>query len=124
MRGTTSAIGSFDLNVCDRLTPFDGLADCNVMGKRLPSFVAIMLVAAACADDSGSSGGGVRIGRDSIDDWPLTVESGVVDCEVNSVIFTTDDGTVYAVNGFADGEADAKGWRDITPIWADNPDIE
>ncbi len=56
------------------------------------------------------------------DEWPLTVDSGVLRCEEGSaVVFKDDaDGTVYAVNGMA------QTWDlgvDIEEIWADDPDI-
>lgn len=58
-------------------------------------------------------------------EWPLTVKSGVLQCEeeivssfvVQRVTFTTPDGTVYAVNGHA---LDA-GYPDIKPIWKKDP---
>ncbi len=55
--------------------------------------------------------------------WPLTVESGTLRCEEpGAVTFTSDeDGTTYSVNGTAEGMAEASGWQNIRPIWADDP---
>lgn len=55
--------------------------------------------------------------------WPLTVEGGTLSCELvpgegatlHSVVFTTDDGTRYGVNGTA-GDLDR--YREIHDIWA------
>lgn len=52
------------------------------------------------------------------DDWPLTVEDGVLDCSgAQAVTFTTGGGT-YAVNGMAESATD---FPAIDPIWADDP---
>jgi hypothetical protein len=59
--------------------------------------------------------------------WPLTVDSGTVACEgsegVGLVTFTAPDGTVYAVNGLAQGFADGRGWHDIEAIWRADPAV-
>ncbi|KRF25831.1 hypothetical protein ASG95_16135 [Phycicoccus sp. Soil803] len=55
--------------------------------------------------------------------WPLTVEGGTLSCELvpgegstlHSVVFTTDDGTQYGVNGAA---GDLERYREIHDIWA------
>ena len=46
------------------------------------------------------------------DRWPLTVDSGHVDCESGALVFRH-DGTTYALNGTALG----KGHPGIDPIW-------
>jgi hypothetical protein len=54
------------------------------------------------------------------DDWPFTVEGGVLRCEgeggVGAVIFEAEE-TEYGVNGVAKSQ----GYADIEPIWADEP---
>lgn len=53
------------------------------------------------------------------DEWPFTVEAGVVACDGGGVTFTA-EGVTYAVNGTAkDGDMGA----DIMAIWADNPSV-
>ena len=50
-------------------------------------------------------------------EWPLTVDSGILACQgAGAVTFTTPDGTTYAVNGLAQS---ATPYPDIDPIWAD-----
>jgi hypothetical protein len=49
-------------------------------------------------------------------DWPLTVDEGVVSCEGGGEVYFTADGTTYAVNGLAQGNSDL---LDIDAIWAD-----
>ncbi|MGQ0846525.1 MAG: DUF2511 domain-containing protein [Sporichthyaceae bacterium] len=48
------------------------------------------------------------------DQWPLTVDSGVLSCFAGGVYFTT-GGTRYTVNGIADSRGDG---ADIAPIWS------
>lgn len=63
------------------------------------------------------------ISRESVgEDWPLTVESGIVACEGNNgygAVSFTADGTTYGVNGVALQQ----GLPRIDPIWADDPSI-
>lgn len=83
---------------------------------------------AAALVGCGRSGGGSthdasskQISRESIPDWPLTVDSGLLRCDgangVGAVTIEV-DGTVYALNGVAKGRGK---YSDIAPIWADNP---
>lgn len=57
------------------------------------------------------------------DEWPFTVESGVLACEgsggAGAVTFTA-DGTTYAVNGTARGQGAG---AEIDAIWAADPSI-
>ena len=62
-----------------------------------------------------------------IDPWPLTSESGLLFCDpfgegVGAVVYAPDEepDAFYAVNGMAD----AAGYDDIEPIWADRPDSD
>ncbi|MCG3887420.1 DUF2511 domain-containing protein [Photobacterium leiognathi] len=49
-------------------------------------------------------------------EWPLTVNSGTIECrQGNSVVFIT-DGKEYAINGTAED----LGYKDIRPIWKDD----
>ena len=56
--------------------------------------------------------------------WPLTVDSGTVECcrgEVagtHIVVFRTKGGVLYALNG----TAKARGYPGIHPIWRDDPE--
>lgn len=70
------------------------------------------LALAACS----SPADGVEVRRSDFGRaWPLTVTSGVLNCEGLAVTFTA-NGTTYAVNGFA---RQMDRWPDINPIWAD-----
>lgn len=61
------------------------------------------------------------------DEWPLTVDYAVLACESKTAggmdlqiaTLTAPDGTVYALNGTALDHTD---YRDVDPIWADDPD--
>ena len=62
------------------------------------------------------------------DEWPLTVDYGVVACEKHTAgqtvmiaTFTGPDGVEYALDGTAKSHTDA---ADIEPIWADDPEVE
>lgn len=54
-------------------------------------------------------------------EWPLTVEAGIVRCEGAGEVYFEAEGTIYAVNGTAQGASDAP---EIDPIWADDPEID
>jgi hypothetical protein len=63
------------------------------------------------------------------DEWPLTVDSGIVVCEsvpapleMMYVLFVDPAGAVYAVNGTARGALESQGWLDFETIWKDHPD--
>jgi hypothetical protein len=53
-------------------------------------------------------------------EWPLTVDEGIVRCEGAGEVYFTADGTTYSVNGLAMGNSDLP---DIDVIWADDPEI-
>ena len=55
------------------------------------------------------------------EDWPLTVDEGIVRCEGAGEVYFEADGTTYAVNGTARGASDAP---EIDQIWADDPEIK
>lgn len=84
---------------------------------KLTPIVAVALLLTACGSSSGSGNDREVAASDYGDEWPLTVESGTLRCDGDSVIFET-GGTEYAVNGLADG----RGYADIDPIWAPAPE--
>lgn len=74
------------------------------------------------ADASVSSDG--KISKASFDgEWPLTVKSGTLSCVgsggVGKVWLRADDGTTYAINGLAVGEAKANGGHVVDEIWGE-----
>lgn len=103
------------------------------MLKAIGSLFILIVVIVALA--SGNNGGGSsktasapsrlhgkRISRSQYGKrWPLRVDSGTVSCNDGAITFTDNHGTIYWVNGTAGDEAKEEGWRDIHPIWADNP---
>jgi hypothetical protein len=78
--------------------------------------VALSLAVVACQSAEGNSETVSRAGIG--DQWPLTVDSGVLSCEGAGAVYFTADGTRYAVNGTAMTTEDAER---ITAIWADDP---
>ncbi len=79
--------------------------------------VALVLVAACGGGPSGPTPTPAGyVSRAMLgDEWPLTVEDGVLRCEGSAVIIRV-GGTDYAVNGAATGKG-----ADIDPIWAADP---
>jgi hypothetical protein len=86
--------------------------------------IMVVLFAAFGVIGCGGSSSQKHISRaDYGSDWPLTVDSGTLDCwGPGAVTFTTEDGTTYALNGTALGWADENGWsRDKQgEIWNPN----
>ena len=78
-----------------------------------------VLVIACIWGVSQQAQSGLEIKRSDLGkDWPLTVDSGWINCESYGIAtFTTQDGSVYALNGLAQGQ----GFPSIDPIWAANP---
>lgn len=56
---------------------------------------------------------------DEPSEWPLTVAEGQIDCLGGGMLGLQVDGTLYALNGLAQGEA-----ADIEPIWLDRTDVD
>ena len=55
------------------------------------------------------------------DEWPLTVESGTLRClDYGGVVFISDEGRMYGINGTAKTYGRDKGYGDIETIWADD----
>ncbi|MFF9153849.1 hypothetical protein ACF1AB_16650 [Streptomyces sp. NPDC014846] len=101
-------------------------------------FVIVMAVAAACwpssSDNSSSSDsskelpaqphdsgeaaptGGLTVTASRFNEWPFTVDAGVLRCEAGAVTFEPPAGPRYAVNGTAKDS----GYPAMTPIWADD----
>jgi hypothetical protein len=86
------------------------------------TFIILALVLTGCGsygDGGGDEGGGLEVSQaDFGKDWPLTVQSGTLNCEGAGAVTFTTDGTTYAVNGLASG---MDRWPEIDPIWADEP---
>jgi hypothetical protein len=53
------------------------------------------------------------------EDWPLTVDRGIVDCVPPSAAVFRHGGVEYQLNG----AAASRGYASIDPIWRDNPRI-
>lgn len=82
-------------------------------------FIAFLLIMAFSGWLS-SRPQGVEVTRaDMGDDWPLTVESGYLDCDDYGRITFTVDGNTYGVNGSAQDK-----YQGIDSIWTDRTDIE
>ena len=62
-----------------------------------------------------------RVARDDFgDQWPFTVDEGVLRCEGGAVVFTS-GGTTYAVNGTALARMKVQPtWRESREVWATN----
>lgn len=58
------------------------------------------------------------------EEWPLSVEDGVLACDAARRVTFTSGGLVYAVNGTARGFAKENGWRDIQELTVPDPKIE
>lgn len=60
------------------------------------------------------------IGQDTIGDaWPLTIPSGTIVCDRSAILLRAPDDHLYAVNGTAQAQAVAKGWRDVRDLAVD-----
>ncbi len=55
------------------------------------------------------------------DEWPFTVEDGIVACERGSMVVFRASGKTYAVNGTARGFIEEAGYVDFEEIWRDDP---
>jgi hypothetical protein len=79
--------------------------------------------------DSLKNEPGLLVSTDYGDDWPLTVEYGVVKCQnrtiggrqLQVVTFVDPMRKTWAVNGTAQAQTD---YPEIDPIWADDPELE
>lgn len=68
---------------------------------------------------SGLADNELLVTRDDYgDDWPLTVDEGILSCERGSAVVFTTDGRRYAVNGTA---MTLNLGADLDPIWAPDP---
>lgn len=82
---------------------------------------------AGCGGDTGSDPAAAAsnealMSADELgDDWPLTVDEGIVRCEGAGEVYFEAAGKTYAVNGMAIGMSDLP---EIDPIWADDPERE
>jgi len=115
-----------------------------VLSPRRSAFLLIIaasMTTAACSDTSPSAPinasaptkadatrpfGYIR-SEELGDRWPLTVPAGQLRCDssgprTGQVVFVVNSAT-DAINGFARSQIKAKGWREVDPIWRDNPAI-
>ncbi|MGV3613352.1 MAG: DUF2511 domain-containing protein [Fluviicola sp.] len=54
-------------------------------------------------------------------EWPLTIDKGTLKClDYGGVVFITEDGQIYGVNGTAKTYGKTAGYSDIEDIWADD----
>lgn len=89
-----------------------------MMRIGLVGVLALALTACGGSDTGDDSSTITVSASDFGDEWPLTVDSGTLRCEPPSaVVFETDDGREYAVNGMAA----TNGYDEIEPIWAEDP---
>ncbi|GAA1769428.1 hypothetical protein GCM10009681_46000 [Luedemannella helvata] len=52
------------------------------------------------------------------DRWPLTIDSGTLECRNGAEVVLSSGGTVYALNGTAKS---SKRYADVSSVWADDP---
>lgn len=53
--------------------------------------------------------------------WPLTIDKGTLKClDYGGVVFITEDGSIYGVNGIAKSYGKTAGYSDLEDIWADD----
>jgi hypothetical protein len=89
------------------------------MWRRIPLIAILALGMVGCAEETPATGNTVEVTRAEYgEEWPLTVDRGIVGCEADAVTFTAPDGEVYGVNG----HALARGSQEIDPIWRAAPD--
>ena len=54
-------------------------------------------------------------------EWPLTVNSGTLKClDYGGVVFISEEGIIYGVNGTAKTHGRSAGYANIENIWADD----
>lgn len=94
--------------------------------KRLRTLIVTTILLSVALAALTSCGGDLasnelRISRDDFgDDWPFTVDEGILACVgVSEVVFKA-GGKTYAVNGMAVGTGK---YAEVEEIWADNPSI-
>lgn len=55
------------------------------------------------------------------DKWPLTIDKGTLKClDYGGVVFISEDGQIYGVNGTAKTYGKTAGYSDIENIWAED----
>lgn len=91
------------------------------MFKKLTLVVSFFVVGifAGCGEVNSSE---LPVSKEEFgDSWPLTVDSGYLECWKHNAVIFHSNGKTYAVNGTAIGWRRSEGWRDIEEIWADDP---
>lgn len=80
---------------------------------RISALGALVVLISGCSKPDG-----IEVSRaDFGDQWPLTVESGYINCIGWRTAVFHHGGQTYALNGLAKGE----GFAPLDPIWRDNP---
>lgn len=90
----------------------------------------LLLLVTGCGGEANESGDGLadnekQVSRENMGKrWPLKVDGGVLRCDgadrTGAVVFVTEDGTEYAVNGLAKSDDSL---ADIRPIWANDREL-
>lgn len=79
-------------------------------------FIIFLTILEASAEESGIK----KISKiDFGENWPFSVEKGILKCEQPGIVTFKVNNIEYAVNGLAD----TKGYTDIRPIWLDSPNL-
>jgi len=90
---------------------------------RIVILVAPILILCGCDESTTSSDAShrVRVTESEYGDkWPLTVDSGEIECiDDYFIVFHVTNGKTYALNG----AATSRGFPEIDPIWRDNPNL-
>lgn len=98
---------------------------CAALGALVsPSKPTTPASAPATASPAATSAPAGYITKDTVDfAWPFTIAAGRMAClNGNHIVFITDDGTTYAVNGLARGAIkNGAAYKDFEEIWMDNP---
>jgi hypothetical protein len=98
---------------------------------RLGGLLAtLLLLATGCGGESSGSRDELaenekQVSRETMGkQWPLKVDGGVLRCDgaagTGAVVFVSEDGTEYAVNGLAEGDDSL---AEIRPIWANDREL-
>lgn len=91
--------------------------------RRLCCPVAVLSIAASCSGaPPGAASGQVVSQAEFGDDWPLTVESGVVSCVPPGAVVFTAGGITYSLNGLAVSMSQNRGWFSVDQIWSTSED--
>lgn len=91
------------------------------LGGKASILVAAIALASSglvgCGDTSSSGNSEAISEADFGNEWPFSVDEGVLRCEGAGAVVFEAEGTDYAVNGTASGQ----GYAEIEPIWLEDP---